>query len=89
MRKFALVCVAFAAAAAFGQHPAQAYYGTGAWCAVQSIGPGVTERCYFNDIESCRLEVIAGNRGFCTTNPYVSGAAAAAVDRKARKRVRY
>jgi hypothetical protein len=56
---------------------------------VQSIGPGVTERCYFNDWESCSREVIAGNRGFCTTNPYVSRAAAAAPERKLRKRVRY
>ena len=89
MRKFALVGVAFAAATVFGQHPAQAYYGTGAWCAVQSIGPGVTQRCYFNDWQSCSREVIAGNRGFCTTNPYLAGAATAAPERKPRKRVRY
>ena len=88
MGKLALVCVAFAAATVFGQLPAQAYYGTGAWCAVQSIGPGVTQRCYFNDWESCSREVIAGNRGFCTTNPYLSAAAPAPV-RKPRKRVRY
>ena len=89
MRKFALVCLAFTAAIVFGLQPAHAYYGNGAWCAVQSIGPGVTERCYFNDFESCRLEVIAGNRGFCTNNPYLSAAASAAPERKLRKRVRY
>ena len=73
MRKFALVGVAVAAVTVFGQLPADAYYGNGAWCAVQSIGPGVTERCYFNDWETCSREVIAGNRGFCIPNPYWSG----------------
>jgi hypothetical protein len=41
------------------------------WCAVQSMGYGtVTRLCYFQTFESCRLEVVAGNRGTCEPNSY-------------------
>jgi hypothetical protein len=52
-----------------------AYYGNGPWCAVQSIGHGtVTENCSMRSFEQCRLEVVAGNRGFCQPNPRWVGA---------------
>ena len=41
------------------------------WCAVQNMGFGtVTRRCYFQNFETCRLEVIAGSRGTCEPNNY-------------------
>jgi hypothetical protein len=45
-------------------------YGEGRYCAVVSSGLGsVSEICNFNDFETCRLEVVSGNRGFCNDNP--------------------
>jgi hypothetical protein len=73
MNKALFLAVAIATAALFGSQPAQAYY-DGPWCAVYSIGPGAaTERCDFRDFESCRLEIVAGNRGFCRQNGYWQG----------------
>jgi hypothetical protein len=47
------------------------WYSRYPWCAVQSMGWGsVTRRCYFATFESCRNEVIAGNRGTCEPNSY-------------------
>jgi hypothetical protein len=41
----------------------------GPWCAVTNVGRGVHENCSMRTFEMCRLEVIAGNRGFCNPNP--------------------
>jgi hypothetical protein len=38
---------------------------------VYTLAPGgAVERCEYRDFESCRLEVIGGNRGFCRQNYY-------------------
>jgi hypothetical protein len=91
MRKFLLALSALAAVTMVGERPSQAYSGSAPWCAVQSLGQGsVTERCVYRDFESCRQEVVAGNRGYCNTNPYFQGyVAASPPKRKLRKRVRY
>jgi hypothetical protein len=48
-------------------------YGVGRYCAVSSNGNGsVKEICNFNDFESCRREVVSGNRGWCNDNPRFS-----------------
>jgi hypothetical protein len=53
----------------------QAYYGNGPWCAVESLGfSTVTEDCSMRTFEQCRLQTIAGNRGFCIPNPRWPGA---------------
>jgi hypothetical protein len=58
--------------AMFSAAPAQAYEGP--WCAVETIGrDAVRETCHFRDFESCRREVVSGNRGFCRNNPRWSG----------------
>jgi len=45
-------------------------YGAGRYCAVFSNGTGsAKEVCNYNDFESCRLEVVSGNRGWCNDNP--------------------
>jgi hypothetical protein len=87
MRAFASTLIALAALTIFGNRPSQAYY-DGRWCAVSSMGRGgAIERCDFNSFEACRMEVIAGNRGFCRPNSYWSGSYAAEppVHRKARR----
>jgi hypothetical protein len=57
-----------------GSGPSQAEYatyGNGRYCAVVSAGDGsAKEICDFNDFETCRMEVVSGNRGFCRDNPY-------------------
>ena len=50
--------------------PAQAY-GNAPWCAVYNTGWGdVHWDCQYYSIESCRPNILAGNRGFCNPNPY-------------------
>jgi hypothetical protein len=90
MRKFLLVLAALAAATLLGNGPSQAYYGNAPWCAVVNLGHGsVVQRCVYQDFETCRQNVIAGNRGFCNTNPYLAGSLAASPQpRLSRKRVR-
>ena len=75
MNKALFLAVAIATAALAGSQPAQAQaYYSGPWCAVYSTGPGgASERCDYRDFESCRLDVIAGNRGFCRQNGYFQG----------------
>jgi hypothetical protein len=90
MRKTLLVLVALAALALLDSRPSQAYEGR--WCAVSSMGRGgVMENCGFNSFEACRMDVIAGNRGFCRDNARWSGwrSSYGAQPRKARKRARY
>jgi hypothetical protein len=73
-----------------GVRDSDAYYGYGPWCAVQSIGHGtVTENCSMQSFEQCRLEVIAGNRGFCQPNPRRAGPYGAGVKRVERRRRAY
>ena len=84
MRKAILVLVALATSSLFGSAPAQASY-NGPWCGVYSVGRGSHERCDFRTFESCRMEIVAGNRGFCRPSQYWQGNAEAPRHRKARK----
>jgi hypothetical protein len=44
------------------------------WCAGTNIGGGVFHyNCTLPTWEMCVQEVIAGNRGFCSPNPYYRG----------------
>lgn len=70
MRKAALMLIAATVALLLGSQPSRAY-GDGAWCAVFTLAPGgAAERCEYRDFESCRLDIVAGNRGFCRQNGY-------------------
>jgi Protein of unknown function (DUF3551) len=74
MMRIVFLVAAMAAAMLFAPRAAHAYYGNGPWCAVQNLGFGtVTENCSMRSFEQCRMETIAGNRGFCTPNPYWAG----------------
>lgn len=87
MNKAFLVIIALTATALLGGRPAQAYY-DGPWCGVYTIAPGgAVEKCDYRDFESCRMDIVAGNRGFCRQNGYYQGNAEvhATRHRKARK----
>ena len=78
MNKALLLAVALATTALAGGQPAQAYYDA-PWCAVYTIAPGgAVERCEFRNFESCRMEIVSGNRGFCRQNGYYQGYSAPA-----------
>ena len=86
MNKALFLAVAIATVALAGNQPAQAYY-DGPWCAVFTIGPGAaSERCDYRDFESCRMDIIAGNRGFCRQNGYWQGYPQASVPRSRKSR---
>src|SRR5262245_40492002 len=77
MKTLIVATAAVAAATLLQAGPAQAYYDA-PWCAVYTISPGgAVERCEFRNFESCRMEIIAGNRGFCRQNGYYLAGAAA------------
>lgn len=66
-----LVLAAVAALPLVLAAPAQAQNRGGAWCAGQTIGgDSWTETCRFSSLQSCKREVLAGNRGVCFQNPY-------------------
>lgn len=89
MNKALFLAVAVATTTLAGSPSAQAY-NDGPWCAVYSIGPGTAaERCDYRDFESCRLEIVAGNRGFCRQNGYWQGAQATAPRLHKHKHVRH
>jgi hypothetical protein len=82
-----LLVAAIVAAMLFELPATQAYYGNGPWCAVQSRGTGAsTEDCRMLSFEQCRMETIAGNRGYCIPNPYLSGAYGSERFRRTHKR---
>jgi hypothetical protein len=86
MNKTVLVIIALATTAVLGSRSAQAYY-DGPWCGVYSIAPGgAVEKCDYRDFESCRMDTIAGNRGFCRQNGYYQGNAAAYAPRHRKAR---
>jgi hypothetical protein len=74
MKNAMLVLVALATSTLlFGSVPAQAIYDC-PWCGVYGVGEGsVAEKCDYRDFESCRTDIISGNRGFCRQNGYWRG----------------
>lgn len=83
--KSTLVLVALAATTFFESAPAQASY-NGAWCGVYSVGRGSHERCDYRTFESCRMDIVAGNRGFCRPSQYWQGDAQASAPRYHKKK---
>jgi hypothetical protein len=76
--QFVLIMVAVAAALLLDVRESQAYYGQGPWCAGQNRGGSTfTYNCSMRTLEQCVSDVIAGNRGFCSPNPYYRGPEAA------------
>jgi hypothetical protein len=90
--RFMLYAVAGIAMMFLGSSVSEAYYPAdpyqqGPWCAVESLGFGTaTENCSMRDFEQCRMETIAGNRGYCIPNPRWAGPLALEAPRHAHKR---
>jgi hypothetical protein len=48
-----------------------ATWGHARWCAVTDNGGGDTMwECVYDSVEECQPFILAGNRGFCSQNPY-------------------
>jgi hypothetical protein len=60
---------ALAAAAMLLNPPAANAVYQGPWCSVETGRGSGYYNCRMRTFEECRLEVVAGNRGFCTQNP--------------------
>lgn len=46
-------------------------YGSSRWCAVTDQGADVISwNCEYDTLEDCRPSILAGNRGYCSPNPY-------------------
>ena len=74
----AIVTVAAAMCLQVSSSQAQ-YYGDAPWCAVLQIGTGsVSWHCYYRTVEECVPNVLAGNRGWCSLNPYFTASRAPA-----------
>jgi hypothetical protein len=63
----------------------------GPWCAEYGLGLGTwVQDCSMRTFEMCRMEVIAGNRGYCSPNPrWHAHTTDGGSRRRARKRARY
>ncbi len=71
MPRILMAAAAILAILFYDGRAAQAYTGNAPWCAVHNIGWGDVEwDCEFYSIEQCRPEILSGNRGFCSPNPY-------------------
>lgn len=79
IKRLIIVLPAIAAATFFEVPSSQAqYYGNAYWCAVTEVGTGEMQwDCEYQSIEACVPNVLAGNRGFCSVNPYWRGSHAA------------
>jgi uncharacterized protein DUF3551 len=67
--RFSMITLGVAAAMLFDLGPSQAFQGP--WCAGTNRGGGTfSYNCSMPTFEMCVQEVIAGNRGFCSPNPY-------------------
>jgi hypothetical protein len=70
--RFILIVVAMPAAMLFDLRASQAVQRP--WCAGTNRGGGTfSYNCTIPTFEMCVQEVIAGNRGFCSPNPYYRG----------------
>jgi hypothetical protein len=85
--QFTLIVMAVAAAMLFNVRASQAYQAP--WCAGTNRGGSTfSYNCSLPTFEMCVQEVIAGNRGFCSPNPYYRGPEAVP-QRGKRKRYYY
>ena len=88
IRNLALAAAVCAGALVVHVAPGQAgFYGDAPWCAVISAGDGDSHwDCEYNTVEACVPNVLAGNRGSCTQNPYYRPAPPAVATSHKRQR---
>jgi hypothetical protein len=63
----AAVAAAFFCAATLGR---AATWGHAKWCAVTNDGGTLMWECVFDTADECQPFILAGNRGYCSLNPY-------------------
>jgi len=62
---------AVSAAALCFEVPSSRAFGDAPWCSVVTIGPGaIAWDCEYRTVEECVPNVLAGNRGICSPNPW-------------------
>jgi hypothetical protein len=72
MNMIRYISAAIAAIIAFGARPVQAKEAP--WCAVIQLGKDAAYwDCQYWSLEACVPNVLAGNRGFCNSNPAFQG----------------
>jgi len=70
--RLAIVIAGFALGSIFGPSVARAS-GNAPWCAIAQVGEGDGQwDCTYETVEECVPNVLAGNRGNCSPNPYFS-----------------
>jgi len=68
--KIAIIAAGLAVGSMFDT-PASNASGDAPWCAVTEIGEGAeASDCQYRSVEECLPNVLAGNRGHCSPNPY-------------------
>jgi hypothetical protein len=77
--KIAIIAASLAVGSMFDA-PASYASGDAPWCAVIELaaGEGYWD-CRYRTVEECVPNILAGNRGNCTPNPYGGGRAAVSV----------
>ena len=76
--RLATIATGFALGSILGPHAAHAS-GDAPWCAITQVGDGDGQwDCQYETVDECVPQVLAGNRGNCSPNPYYSPPPAAA-----------
>ena len=80
--KVAIVAASLAAGSMFGA-PAALASGDAQWCIVSQIGEGAEAwDCQYETVQEGAQNIIGGNRGNCSPNPYAPAAAASVPSQK-------
>jgi Protein of unknown function (DUF3551) len=80
--KVAIVAASLAAGTMFGA-PAALASGDAPWCIVSQIGEGAEAwDCQYETVQECAQNIIGGNRGNCSPNPYAPAAATSVPSQK-------
>ena len=70
--KLAIIAAGFALGSIFGP-PAARASGDAPWCAIAEVGDGDGQwDCQYETVQECVPNVLAGNHGHCSPNPYYS-----------------
>jgi hypothetical protein len=68
--RLAIIAAGLALGSTFGLPDAHAS-GDAPWCAITQVGDGDGQwDCHYETVEECVPNVLAGNRGNCSPNPY-------------------
>jgi uncharacterized protein DUF3551 len=75
MKTMTVLAFALAVGTAFGNEPAQAQHGGGAWCTERPIGSWGFPNCSYNSFQQCQATAW-GTGAHCRPNPWLGYAEA-------------